>query len=124
MLQGKSLVQLRGIAQSYDIPDIFQKDERQLIQAIELKQASIQPDAKVEIPKPPYDARLMLKPPSNKTNRADIEEILAPHVSRGLRLTFDENNERWLMSFGKKTDEGTVRMPLRVVLRCANKVME
>lgn len=122
-MQNKSLVQLRGIAQSYDIPDIFAKDAKQLEQAISLKQQAAIPAPKVEVPKPEYDARLMTKPPSRKSSRNEIEKLLQPYVDRGLRLSFDENEERWLISFGKKTDEGTVRMPLRVVLKCVDKVM-
>ncbi len=42
-LLSKSLTQLRGIAQSYDIPDIFSKDTFQLVQAIEMKQQAVVP---------------------------------------------------------------------------------
>lgn len=34
MLRGKSLTDLRSIAQGYSIPDIFSMEENQLIQAI------------------------------------------------------------------------------------------
>lgn len=121
-LQGKTLTQLRGIAQSYGISDIFQKDQRHLIQAIELKQTDLQPKPKIEIPKPEYDARLMSRPPSRKSDRAQIEELLAPYVARGLRLSFSD--EQWFMACGKKTDEGTIRMPLKIVLRCAERILE
>ncbi len=122
MLTKKSLTDLRGIAQSFGIADLFAKDKVQLIQAIEMKQQGIAPAPKIEIPKPAYDARLMTKAPSRKSSQAEIEELLAPFVARGLRLKFDE--ERWYMSIGKKTDEGTIRMPLRHVLNCATKIMQ
>ena len=122
MLSNKSFTELRGIAQSFGVDDIFKKDEKQLIQAIEMKQMDLAPKPKFEIPKPTYDARLMTKPPSRKTDREEIEELLKEHVRRGLHLKFDE--ERWYMSICKKNDEGTIRMPLRTVLHCANKVME
>lgn len=122
MLSTKSITELRGIAQSFGIPDVFQKDKPQLLQVIELKQQAIAPAPKVEIPKPEYDARLMLKPPSRKSSKEEIERLLAPYLVRGMHLKFDE--ERWYMQHGKKTDEGTLRMPLRIVLRCAEKVME
>lgn len=121
MLSSKSLTELRGIAQSYNIPDIFQKDQRQLVQAIEMKQKAMLPEPKVEIPRPEYDARLMLKPPSKKSTQEEAEELLAPYIARGLHVTFEP--EWWKMSFGKKTDEGTMRMPLRVLLKCAEKLM-
>lgn len=124
MLSKKSLTELRGIAQSFDVADIFQKDQRQLIQAIEMKQQAIAPEPKIEIPKPEYDARLMTRPPARKSDIQMIEELLTPYVARGLRLTFDENGERWFMSRGKMTDEGTVRMPPRHVLHCAERLMQ
>lgn len=121
MLRKKTIHQLRAIAQGYGIPDIFSKTDIQLIQAIELKQGEMVPDKLPPIPPPEYDARLMLKPPAKKSSQRDIQELLAPHVARGLHLSFDE--ERWYMKYDKRTDEGTLRMPLRVVLGCANKVI-
>lgn len=123
MLANKSLTELRGIAQSFDIADIFQKDQAQLIQAIELKQQAIAPEPKIEIPKPEYDARLMTRPPARKSDMQIIETLLQPYIARGLKLSFDEHGERWYMSRNKMTDEGTVRMPPRVILHCANRLM-
>lgn len=122
MLANKSLIELRGIAQSFNIADLFQKDKTQLVQAIEMKQQALIPVPKINIPKPEYDARLMTKPPSKKSDQQEIEQLLAPYMARGLRITFDD--ERWYMAHGKRTDEGTIRMPLRVVLKCADKIME
>lgn len=124
LLSNKPLTELRGIAQALDIPGIFQKTQAQLIQEIELKQKAASPIAKIEIPHPSYDARLMTKPPSKRSSRDEMEELLAPYVERGLHLKFDENSERWYMTFGKRSDEGTMRMPLKTVIRCAERVME
>lgn len=120
-LRNKSVHQLRAIAQGYSIPDIFQMDDKQLIQAIELKQQDMIPEPALVIPAPAYDARLMTKPPSRLSDEAQIREILAPHVAAGLRVTFDP--ERWYLQWDKRTDEGTLRMPLRTVLHCANQIM-
>lgn len=122
MLSDKSLTQLRGIAQSLDIPNIFQKDKAHLIQAIELKQSASIPLPAIDIPKPEYDARLMTKPPSKKSEVTEIEKLLAPYVERGLKVRFED--ERWFFSYNKKTDEGTLRMPMRQVLRCAEKLLK
>lgn len=92
------------------------------MQAIELKQQTYSTLPQLDIPKPEYDARLMTKPPSRRSNRDEIKELLSPYVARGLHLTFGD--EQWFMTCGKKSDQGTMRMPLRVVLRCARKVME
>jgi hypothetical protein len=122
MLSNKSLIELRGIAQSLSIPDIFQKDKTQLLQAISLKQQALIPEPRLEIPKPEYDARLMTLPPARRSERSQVEQLLAPFVAKGMHLSFDE--ERWYMQHGKKTDEGTMRMPLKTVLHCANKIMQ
>lgn len=121
MLRKKSIHQLRGIAQSYSIPDIFSLDANHLIQAIELKQQAMIPEPAVKIEPPMYDARLMTKPPSKQSDEWSIRELLEPFVAQGMHLSFDE--ERWYMAHGKKTDEGTKRMPLRSILRCAEKLM-
>lgn len=122
-LQKKSLTELRGIAQAFSVSDLFQKDKLQLIQAIEMKQQGLAPAPKIEIPKPEYDARLMTKPPSKKSLRQDAEVLLGPYVARGMSVRFEDNEERWYMAHGKKTDEGTMRMPLRHLLRCAERIM-
>lgn len=120
-LHKKSLVELRGIAQSFGIPDIFQKDAIQLAQAIELKQESLVAPKMPEVPKPEYDARLMTKPPAKRSDEQEAMALLQPYIERGLNVRFDE--ERWYFSFGIRNDQGTIRMPLRVMLRCAERVL-
>jgi len=121
-LNKKSIHQLRGIAQSYSIPDIFSMDANHLIQAIQLKQQEAVPAPTVQIEQPQYDARLMTKPPARLSDEQSIRDILAPYVAMGMKLSFD--HERWYMAHDKRTDEGTLRMPLRVVLRCAEQLMK
>lgn len=121
-LQGKTLIQLRGIAQSFGVKDIFTMDEAHLKQAIELRQVEIQPPPRVEIPKPAYDARLMTRPPNKKSSADEAMQLLQPYIERGLNVSFTE--EQWFMSLGKKNDQGTLRMPLRHLLRCADKMFE
>ena len=121
-LSTKSLTELRGIAQMVGVADIFSLSRAHLLQAIELKQSAIAPMPVVELPEQPmYDARLMSMPPAEISEREEIEELLEPYVARGLRIKFDD--ERWYMAIGAKTDEGTLRMPLRVVLRKAQEIM-
>lgn len=122
-LEGRSLHQIRAIAQAMGVTDIFEKDSIHLVQEIRTKQEALPQPKTPPIPRPPYDARLMTKPPSRRSNTRDIVELLKPYIERGLKLNFDDNGERWMMSCGKKTDEGTVRMPLRIVLTCAENVM-
>ncbi len=122
MLQDKSIHELRQIAQGHGIGEIFSMDMIQLRQAIEQKQIEMLPKPEIVVPRPEYDASLMTKPPSKKTDQAEMEKLLQAHIARGLVLTFPDQ-ENWQMQFGKVTDSGTMRMPSRVVLNCAEKVM-
>jgi len=121
-MQGKSLHELRAIAQGYGISDIFSKTDIQLRQDISLKQAEMQPKPEIVIPKPEYDARLMTRPPSKKSDRELAEEMLAPYVARGLTVTYP-TPEEWHMRMGKKEDTGTLRMPIATLLACAERMV-
>ena len=122
MLTTKTMTELRGIAQSLSVGDMFKKTRAQLLQAIELKQGALAPAERIELPRNQYDARLMTEEPGKMGDRQEIEGLLAPYVARGLLLSFTE--EKWFMQRGKKTNEGTMRMPLRHVLRCAEAMMK
>lgn len=124
MLQDKSMHELRLIASSYDIADVFSKSQTQLIDAIRLKQAGdIEGLRPPPPPKPEYDARLMTQRPSNYVTKEEVLALLQPLISvHGLHITFPEP-ERWHMSCGKKEDSGSMRMPLRVIYGCAAKVV-
>lgn len=122
MLASKSLTELRSIAQSFDIPDIFSKDQLQLAQAIEMKQQNMLPPPVVEVSKPEYDARLLTKPPAKKTDEQLLREYGAPYESRGIKITYDD--ECWYAVFGKRNDQGTLRMPPKVFIRCLDRLLE
>ncbi len=122
-LRKKSIHDLRQIAQSFGIPNIFSKDAVQLSQAIDLRQEAMsKPKLPERPPKPEYDARLMTKPPAKMSHKDAILDLLQVHISQGLRVDFPDP-ERWEMAYGKKTDCGNMRMPLRVLLSCAEKIM-
>jgi len=121
-LRDKPLVELRGMAQAFGVPDIFEKDATQLAQEIELRRDSMADDVAPKLPERPiYDARLMTTHKDKKTNPQAIVGILEQHITMGLKLSFDE--ERWYMAWGERNDEGTLRMPLRHVLDCAERLM-
>lgn len=117
------LYKLRAIAQGYGIPDIFQKTDVQLRQAIELKQNEVVPKISPAQVAAPYDARLMTKPPSKRSTKHELLVMLQPLVDLGLVVTFP-NEEEWHMRMGKKEDTGTMRQPLRNVLECANRLVK
>jgi hypothetical protein len=121
-LRDKSIHDLRAIAQTFGVKDIFSKDQRRLIQDIELKTQAMVPKAKDPIPKPEYDARLMTRPPAKMSTEESILSLLEIHIRQGLRVTFPDP-ERWEMYYEGRTDTGNMRMPLRVVLGCAERVM-
>ena len=122
MLASKSIHDLRAIAQSFAIVDVFSKDAVQLRQAIELKQSDMaKPKQDTVIERHAYDARLMTKPPAKMGYEDDVRKLLEPYVKIGLHLSFPEP-EVWSMTFGKKNDTGSMRMPLRTILACAEKL--
>ncbi len=122
-MRDKTLTQLRGIASSFGIPDIFSKDRDQLIQAIEMKQVKMMPEPEIVIPPREYDARLMTRPPAKKGSHEEILELLEDHIKRGLHVDFPEE-ENWRMRFGKKEDTGTCRQRLAAILACADRIMK
>ena len=122
-LREKTLHELRSIAQGYGITNLFGKDAKHLIQEIELQQERMAPEPEIVIERPAYDARLMTKAPSRKTHEQEIRTLLQPYVERGLHLNFP-TPEEWHMRFGDKEDTGTVRQPLRNILRCAEEVFK
>lgn len=114
-LQSKSIIQLRGIAQSFDIPDIFKKDAQQLIQAIEIRKNAVSIKETVVIPV------VEVASLENVVSQPEIEDALREHIKRGLRLTFTDT--QWLMACSPKNDQGSLSMPLRHIVRCADGVM-
>lgn len=122
MLEKKSIHELRSIAQGMAIPFAFSDDAVILRQKIDSKNQGMIPAPTYIPPRPEYDARLMLKPPSKFSNEADVKALLQEHMKRGLILTFPAP-EQWHMVCGKKEDSGNMRMPLRVLLHVAEQVM-
>lgn len=119
----KSIHELRVMAQAFGVHDVFEKDAAHLVQEIELKHApTIAPQVALP-PIPVYDARLMTKPPSRRSSIEELVPLLEPYITLGLKLTFDDVGERWFMVCGKRTDEGTMRMPLRHVVDAARRMM-
>jgi hypothetical protein len=124
VLDNKSIPELRAIAEGYGIPDLFSKDKAELLQAIRGKQqASIPVPEFVEPKQNDYDSRLMTKRPAKETTKEMAIELLADHVAQGLELTFPEP-DRWSMRYKDRNDSGTMRMPPRTMIYCANKLMK
>lgn len=117
----KSVHDLRVMAQAFGITDIFEKDQKHLIQEIELKQQNTF-TPKIDIPpRPPYDGRLASEAPRETSSALELTELLEPHIKLGLSVSFQD--EHWFMRYGKREDSGTLRQPLRTILLCAEKLM-
>lgn len=121
-LEKMSLTELRGIAQSLGVKDVFAKAPNELRTEIKVKQETQLPIPETPIPKPVYDARLMSKPPSKNSNQTDLEALLAVHMERGLRISYP-SPEQWLMQYKDREDSGTMRQSLANIIRCADKLM-
>lgn len=121
MLDQKSLTELRTIAQGLGVSDIFSKAPNQLIQDIERKHKELIPQEKIAIPLPHYDARLMTATPGEMCSKEVLLDLLTPYIKRGLKVELGD--ETWKFSFGKKTDTGTLRMPLRTAIKKAQEVL-
>ena len=117
-----SIHELRGIAESYGIADVFSKDEKHLRQEIELAKAEHAKPQVQPIPKPEYDPRIRNLPPAKECSQEIILDYLKPFMDRGLKVSFPEP-ERWHMIFDKREDSGNIRIPPRVILKCAQRVM-
>ena len=117
----KSPHEVRATAQALGIHDVFQKDTKHLQQEIDLKlQAQYKP--RVVLPdRNSYDARLMDKAPQRRCNPEELVDMLEPLIKAGLKLRFDE--ERWYIAYANRNDEGSLRMPPRVVVSCAERLL-
>lgn len=116
----KSIHDLRIMAQVYGLADIFSKDAKHLAQEIDAKLEV--PTVKVTLPeRNEYDARLLTQPPNMRTDMDGITDVLKPFIEIGLKLSFE--HEHWVMQWGKRNDTGTIRMPLRHIVACAERLM-
>jgi len=120
----KSIHQLRAIAEGYGIPNIFSKQKHELVQAIELCQKAQLPDQKITPPpRREYDTRIMSRRPANSFSKEDALDVLEPYFVYGLKIEFPDP-DRWHMTLKGKEDTGTMRMPLRVLLDCADRLLK
>lgn len=120
-LEDRSLTELRAIAQGCGASFDFSTSKAHLLQAIRIKSVDIvpKPDAKpVHIAEP---ERIRTIPPSKNVSRETLILILKPFTDRGLKIEFDGDN--WTMRAGKKEDSGNMRVPLRILVRCAEQLL-
>lgn len=123
-LKKKSIHELRNIASGYGVSDVFSKTPDALAKAITIKQARMQPKPNDPPPaRAEYDSRLMTRRPAKTTSQEEAIELLEAHINRGIVLTFPEP-DRWHMRIMEREDTGTLRMPPRVLLDCADRMLK
>ncbi len=120
--QKKSIHELRSIAQSKGIKFAFSDDVLALSQKINTVNDALTPKALEPIPRPEYDSRLRTKPPGKICTEQDMLKRLEGHIRRGLIVSFPAP-ETWRMQCGIKVDTGNMRMPPKVMLDAADRLM-
>lgn len=107
-LEDKSVVELRELAQSLGVSNIFSKKKEILIQEISLKQSG-------EVTKPePIKVDIV-------SSDMPVDDALKPFIAMGLKYRVVDG--RWYMEHDIRTDEGSVDMPILHVVRCAERIM-
>ena len=118
-LKDKSLTELRNIAQVIGIPDIFEKSSGQLLQLIEAAELGKTVDP-IEMP-PAFVGLTNERRLAPLLDPSTVVDMLAPWIKIGLKVRLE--GDRWYLANGERTDEGSMRMPLRHVWQCAEKLM-
>lgn len=124
-LRAKSVTALRTIADSFGVRDIFNLDKAALIQAIEAKRAySDDKKQRDEIDRIVFRQKdfLSRQQPVDAPTELQVLDVLEPCLQRGLRVSFEGG--RWYMECGGRTDEGSLTMPLRVIVECAGNILK
>jgi len=122
-LESKSITELRGMYASMGGDVNFSDSKTTLITKIGLRISDRMPKVDPIQTAVPEDQRLRTNPPAHNMDQESVTEALQPFIDAGLRLSFPEHDS-WQMSFGKKTDSGSLRVPLRVIVGCARGVMK
>lgn len=122
-LDEKSLTELRAIAQGCGAQFDFSTSKPHLLQAIRQRSIDIIPKPIEEKPVIENPDLLRNLPPAKNLKPDAVIDMLKPYITKGLRLSFP-TQLTWKMEAGKKVDTGTLRMPLRILVRCAEQVMK
>lgn len=122
-LELRSIHELRGMVSAMGGRLDFGDDKKKLAAKIKSMLDAQLPQPQVMIPDMPEDMRLRIVPPARNLPRDQVIAALSEYTERGMRLSFPRPDQ-WRMEFMKKHDTGTMRMPLRVIVGCAQQVME
>lgn len=89
--------------------------------------APAEPEPAAGIQQPVYAKQTFNPNPNAATasqypTQAEIEAALAGHFRRGLHMSFNAQDNQWLMEIGRKQAAGTLSMPLKTIIFEANKM--
>lgn len=116
-LEERSLTELRAMASAMGVSVSFADDKGKLLKAIRAEVAA-------KAPKPLPFAPLVPSDPLNQGSwQGSVKEALQHMIDRGLILSFP-TSDQWHMQRDQKSDSGTMKMPLRGIVRCAEAVMK
>ena len=121
-LESKSITELRGIFSAMGGNVNFSDAKPALITKIGLRIQDRMPKVEPIQTAVPEDQRLRTEAPAHNMDRDSLIAALQPFIDKGLILTFPEHDS-WQMSYLKKTDSGSLRTSLRVIVGCAREVM-
>lgn len=119
----KTIVELRAMAHALGCKFTFADNEAMLRRKIDEAVQKKAPPAATYDPVTAPDWRLTTRPPARWCDQDMIKEALSGHIERGMRLSFP-TPETWRMAFDKREDTGSIRMPLRVVVKCADQILK
>lgn len=122
-LKNKSIIELRSIAQGLGVEILFSDTKEDLMQKIDSGLTVQLPPAPPPLPNVPSDIRLRTTPPAANSTPSEITDVLAAYIKRGLVVTFPAENQ-WHIRLARKEDSGTLRMPLRAIVKCADKLFQ
>lgn len=113
----QSLTELRGLCQSIGAKWSFADDANELKQKIALRQTDILPPPVLPVVPIPDDQRMRTTPPAEVSDEEMIKQVIEPYIARGLHASFENNHFHF--RYKDRTDSGTLRQPLRVIVGCA-----
>ncbi len=117
----KSLTELRGIAQAIGAEFTFADNAAKLQLIIERHVESKYKPPEIGTMEP-EDLTLRTRPPAKNATQVEIVEYLKDYIAKGLTLKFP-CQDQWHMDFKGKSDSGNIRMPPRVIVGCAKRLM-
>ena len=112
-LEDRPIVELRAMASAVGVTVSFADTKAALIKAI---RAAV--DAKSAKPLP--FTRISIKPEEG-SSQDNIVKALKPLIDRGLLVTFP-TRDTWHFERNRKTDSGSINMPLISIVRCAEAI--